>query len=65
MIFYVTKTLVEVETHYLPLKGAALAIIHATRKLPHYFQIHTMVALTEYPLQALLRRPDFSGRIAK
>nr|XP_023924870.1 uncharacterized protein LOC112036287 [Quercus suber] len=42
-----------------------MALIHATRKLPHYFQAHTVYVLTEYPLQSLLRRSDFTGWIAK
>lgn len=64
-IFYVSKTLVEVETRYLPLEKVASAIIHVLRRLPHYFQVHTVVVLTEHPLQALLRRSDFVGRIDK
>ncbi|XP_075669744.1 uncharacterized protein LOC142639458 [Castanea sativa] len=44
---------------------AVLAIVHATRKLPHYFQAHTVVVLTQLPLQALLRRSDHTGRISK
>lgn len=51
--------------HYLPLKKVALAIIHATRKLPHYFQAYMIIILSENPLQALLRRADFSSRIVK
>ena len=47
---YVSKSLQEVESRYLPFKKAVLAIVHATRKLPHYFQAHTMVVLTELPL---------------
>ena len=43
----------------------ALALVHATRKLPHYFQDHIAWVLTEYPLQSLLRRLNFTGRIAK
>lgn len=65
MIYYVNKTLVEAKTHYLPLEKVALAIIHATRKLPHYFQAYMIIILSENPLQALLRRADFSGRIVK
>ena len=42
-----------------------LALVHATRKLPHYFQDHTVSVLTEYPLKSLLKRSDFTGRIAK
>ena len=42
-----------------------LAIIRAIRKLPHYFQAHTVMVLTQLPLQALLRESDYTGRIAK
>ena len=55
----------EAETWYLPLEKAALAIIHVVQRLPHYFQAHKVVVLTKHPLQMLLRRLDFKGRIAK
>ena len=44
---------------------AYLAVVHATRKLPHYFQAHTMVVLTQLPLKSILRNADYIGRIAK
>ena len=49
----------------MPLEKLALALVHATRKLPHYFQAHTVYVLTEYPLQSLLKRSDFTGWIVK
>ncbi|XP_075666802.1 uncharacterized protein LOC142636447 [Castanea sativa] len=64
-VYYKSKTLVDAETRYLPLEKLVLAIMHSTRKLPHYFQAHTVHVLTEYPLQSLLRRSDFTRRIAK
>ena len=45
-VYYVSKSLNEVEVRYLPLEKAILAVVHATRKLPHYFQAHTVVVLT-------------------
>ena len=39
-IHYLSKTLVDVETQYLPLEKMVLALVHATRKLPHYCQAH-------------------------
>jgi len=57
-VYYVSKSLQEVEMRYLPLKKAVLAIVHATRKLPHYFQAHTVVVLTQLPLQVLLWKSD-------
>ena len=64
-IYYVSKTLVDIKMRYLPLEKLVLSLVHATRKLPHYFQAHAVYVLTEYPLQSLLKRSDFTGRIAK
>ena len=36
-VYYVSKSLHEAEVRYLSLEKAILAMIHATRKLPHYF----------------------------
>ena len=35
------------------------------RKLPYYFQCHTVVVLTQLSLRSLLRSVDYTGRIAK
>ena len=64
-IYYASKSLHEVEVHYLPLEKAILAVVHATRKLPHSFQSHAIVVLTQLPLRSLLRSVDYTGRIAK
>ena len=64
-VYYVSKYLHEAEVRYLPLEKAILAIVHTTRKLPHYFQSHTVVILTQLPLRSLLRSADYIGRIAK
>ena len=56
-VYYVSKSLQEAETRYLPLEKAILAVVQATRKLPHYFQAHTVVVLTQLPLKSVLRTP--------
>ena len=61
LVYYINKTLDVAETRYLPLEKLVLALVHAKRKLPHYFQAHTIFVLTKYPLQSLLRRLDFTG----
>ena len=40
------QVITEVEVCYLPLEKAILVVLHGTRKLPHYFQAHTVVVLT-------------------
>ena len=42
-----------------------MAVVHITRKLPHYFQAYTVVVLTQFPLKSILRSADYTGRIAK
>ena len=65
LIYYVSKSLHKAEVRYLPLEMAILAMVHATWKLPHYFQAHTIVVLTQFPLQSLLQKANYIGRIAK
>ena len=65
LVYYVSKSLQEAEVHYLPLEKAILAIVHATRKLSYYFQAHTIVVLTQLPLQSLLWRSNYIGRVVK
>ena len=64
-VYYVSKSLHEAEVRYLPLDKAILAVVHATRKLPFYFQVHTVVILTQFSLKSILRSADYTGKIAK
>ena len=64
-VYYVSKSLHEVEVRYLPLEKAILAIMLGTRKLSHYFQAYTVVILTQLSLKAILRSANYTERIAK
>ena len=64
-VYYMSKSLHEDEIRYLPLEKAILAVVHGTRKVPHYFQAHTVVVLTQLPLKAILTSADYTGRITK
>ena len=64
-VYYMNKSLHEAEVRYLPLDKAILTVVQATCKLPHYFQSHTIVILTQLPLRSLLRSADYTGRIDK
>jgi len=52
-VYYVSKLLHKAEVRYLSLEKAILAMVHA-RKLPHYFQSHTVVVLTQLSHRSLL-----------
>ena len=60
-----SKSLHETEVRYLPLEKAILAVVLGTCKLPHYFQAHTVVVLTQFPLKTILRSAEYTGRVAK
>ena len=64
-VYYVSKSLHKAEVRYLPLEKAILTIMLGTRKLPHYFQAHTVVILSHLPLKTILRSTNYTGRIAK
>ena len=64
-VYYVSKSQHEAKVHYLPLEKAILTVVLGTRKLPHYFQAHTVVILTQLPLKTILRNADYTGRVAK
>ena len=64
-VYYISRSLYEAEICYLPLEKAILAVVHATLKLPHYFQAHTFVVLTQLPLRVLLLNADYTRRVAK
>ena len=65
LVSYVSKSLNEAEVWYLSLEKVILIVVHATRKLPHYFQAHTVVVLTQLLLKSILWSTDYTGRIAK
>ena len=65
LIFFVSKSLAEVETRYTRLEQAALALRVAAKKLRSYFQAHPTVVLTNLPLQNTIHKPDLSGRMAR
>ena len=60
-----SKSFNEAEMRYLPLEKAILVVVHATRKLSHYFQAHIVVVLTQLPLKSIFRSVDYIGRVAK
>ena len=62
-MYYVSKSLQDAETRYSYVEKAILALVHVSKKLPHYFQAHTVVVLTQLPLQAVLRKLDYSRRV--
>ena len=64
-IFYISKTLLDAESRYPLMEKLACAVVSSARKLRPYFQSHTIVVLTTFPLRTILHSPSQSCRLAK
>ena len=64
-IYYVSKAILDVETHYSNAKKICLALIMAAQKLHPYFQYHFIKVLTKLPLRQILQSLEASGRLSK
>ena len=49
-VFYTSKMLLDVETRYNTVENMVLALVTVKKKLRHYFESHTIVVMTNYPL---------------
>ena len=64
-VFFVSKSLSATETRYNSLEQATLALYVDGKKLRPYFQAHSIVVLTDLPLQSTIHKPDLSGGMAR
>ncbi|XP_022855637.1 uncharacterized protein LOC111376864 [Olea europaea var. sylvestris] len=64
-IYYVSKALLDAETRYSQLEKLALSLVSAARKLRPYFQSHSVVVMTSFPLKQILHKPELSGPLTK
>ncbi|XP_072088164.1 uncharacterized protein [Arachis hypogaea] len=64
-VYFISKSLQNVETRYPKLEKLALALVTTARRLRHYFQSHTIVVRTEQPLRQILAKPELAGRLIK
>ena len=51
--FYISKTLLDAESRYPLMEKLAYAIVTSTRKIRPYFQSHTIIILTTFPLRTI------------
>ncbi|KAL5570324.1 hypothetical protein UlMin_026899 [Ulmus minor] len=63
-IYCTNKSLLDAETRYPEIEKLALALMVAARKLRPYFQAHTIIIPTKFPLKQVFQKPEASGRLA-
>ncbi|KAM2576034.1 hypothetical protein TB2_007783 [Malus domestica] len=64
-VLYISKALLDAETRYPKIEKLILALVVMARKLRPYFQAHTVIVMTQYPLQSILYGLDASQRVMK
>ena len=64
-VYYISHALKDVETRYLWVERAYLAIVYASQTLRHYFLAYEVWLMTKsHAIKALLRQPILFGRIS-
>jgi hypothetical protein len=64
-IYYVSEVLHEAKARYHETHKLLYVVLVASRKLRHYFQAHSVMVVTSFPLRAILDNSNAKGNIAK
>ena len=64
-VYYISKVLRGAEIRYPKLDKLAMIIVHTSKKLRQYFQAHSIIIRTNFPLRKILQRPKTSGRLVQ
>ena len=61
--YYTSRALRGVEGRYPLIEKLAFALITASRKLRHYFQVHVINVMTDHPLKKEMNKLEAVGRL--
>ena len=62
-IYYTSQALKGAEGRYPMMEKLAFALVMASRKLRHYFQVHVVNVLTNHPLKKAMNKLETAGRL--
>ena len=62
-VYYTSRALKGAEERYSNMEKLAFTLLIASRKLRPYFQAHSIIVLTDYPLRKAMNKPDAAGRL--
>jgi len=63
-VYFVNRTLQDPKTRYQMVEKLALSLVHTAHRLRPYFQNHSIIVKTDYPIQKILQKPDLAGRMS-
>jgi len=61
-VYFVSRTLQDLETRYQMVEKLALSLVHAARQLRPYIQNHNIIVKTDYPIQKILQKPNMADK---
>ena len=64
LVYFTSRALRWAEERYPQMEKLAFALIIVARRLKPYFQVHTIVVLTDKPLRKAMRSSEATGRMA-
>ena len=62
-IYYTSRAIRGAKGQYLMMEKLAFALVTASRKLRHYFQVHIINVLTSHPLKKAVNKLEATGRL--
>ena len=63
-IYFASRAFQGAKERYPEMEKLAFALVTAARKLKPYFQVYTIVVLTDKPLKKVMNSPKATGRIS-
>ena len=64
-VYYTSRALRGAEERYSNMEKLAFALLIKSRKLRPYFQAHSIIVLTDYPLRKAMNKPDAAGKLVQ
>nr|GEV78972.1 reverse transcriptase domain-containing protein [Tanacetum cinerariifolium] len=64
-VYFFSRTLQGPEINYTPVENFVLALVHASKRLKRYLQIHPIIVITDQPIKQVLPKPKITGRLQK